>query len=290
MSEVGPGNRVIVRLYDPLTGADVWKQNYAARSLVARSEDPSLAGVVEPDGKFHVVDLRTRKEVMAGRMEEEDVSEHLRNVQSVHLLCDRNNFYFAFQAPMAAPNNAAAGVVNVIGNNGMLSSVMTQQGMRTVPVNGYLYALERDSGEVAWFARIDNQFLILDQFWDLPLVLLTARRQEVQNQGGRMRIHQPVQVTAIEKRSGRIIFPDEKLETSNFFAVRVDARASTVELFSHNMRIAFRPKAYKEEEAREPKPAADTPAPRPRSGTRPNRPAVDRARIREVIDIARPER
>jgi outer membrane protein assembly factor BamB len=279
LSEAGPGNSVVVRLYDPLTGADDWKQSYAARSLVARSEDPSLTGVVEPDGKFHVIDLQARKEVMAGQMEKEDVPEHLRNVQSFHLLCDRDHFYFA---PMAAANNAAAGNVAA----GMLSSVVTQQGMRTVPVNGRLYAFERGSGDIAWHAAVENQFLILDQFWDVPLVLLTSRRQQVQNVGGQMKVQPLVSVTAIEKRRGSTVFEDDKLNTtSNFFAVRIDARASTVELLNQQMRISFQPKPDKDgKEARESKPAADAPAARPKNDTRSNRPAVDRVRIREVAN------
>jgi outer membrane protein assembly factor BamB len=275
LSEAGPGNSVVVRLYDPLTGGDVWKQSYAARSLVARSEDPSLTGVVEPEGKFHVIDLQARKEVMTGQMEKEDVAEHLRNVQSFHLLCDRDHFYFA---PMAAANNAAAGNAGA----GMLSSVVTQQGMRTVPVNGRLYAFERGSGDIAWHAAVENQFLILDQFWDVPLVLLTARRQQVQNVGGQVRAQQLVSVTAIEKRRGSTVFEDDKLNTPNFFAVRVDARASTVELLNQQMRIVFQPKPDKE--AKESKPAADAPVARPKSDPRLNRPAVDRVRIREVAN------
>jgi outer membrane protein assembly factor BamB len=272
LSESGPDNRTIVRLYDPLTGADVWKQSYAARSLVAGSEDPSLVGVVEPDGKFHVVDLRVRKEVMAGQLDKEDEAEHLphlRNVQSVHMLFDRQNFYFACQgqAPKGANNNAPAGGL-VVGNNGMLSGVMTQQGMRTMPVNGYFYAFERGSGEIAWNAKVENQFLILDQFGDSPLVLFATRRQEVENQGGRMQVRYPVGVLGIEKRSGRTVFEDKNVFTSpngnSFFAVRLDARANTVELLSYQTRVAFYPALDKNgKEAKESKPAADAPAPRP---------------------------
>ena len=53
-----------LRLYDPLTGKDVWKQAFAPKSYVLRAEDGDLAGVVEPDGQVRVVDLTTRKEVL----------------------------------------------------------------------------------------------------------------------------------------------------------------------------------------------------------------------------------
>jgi outer membrane protein assembly factor BamB len=287
LSEAGPGNNVIVRLYDPLTGADVWKQSYAPRSLVARSEDPSLLGVVEPDGKVHVVDLRTRKEVMAGQMDKDNVAEHLRNVQGVHLLADRELFYFAFQAPMEVNNNVR------MNGGGIQSNLWTQLGMRAVPVNGQFYAFKRDgNGEAEWFAAIKNQFLVLEQFQDLPLVLLTAREQVFQNQP-RQPWAQHVSVTCIEKRGGRIVFdPPEKLSNvkSNFFGIRVDTRARTVELLSHDTRITLLPDPSENgQEARESRPADDTPTPQaapatPQQGARIDRPAVDRVRIREVAN------
>jgi outer membrane protein assembly factor BamB len=279
LSEAGPGNNVVVRLYDPLTGADVWKQSYAARSLVARSEDPSLLGVVEPDGKVHVVDLQARKEVMAGQMDKDNLAEHLRNVQSIHLLADRELFYFACQAPMEVNNNVR------VGGGGVQSNLWTQLGMRAVPVNGALYAFKRDgNGEAEWFATIKNQFLVLDQFQDLPLVLLTAREQILQNQL-RPALAQHVSVTCIEKRGGRTVFdPKDLTKVSNFFGVRVDVRARTVELLGQDTRITLFPDPDKNgEEARESRSADDTPT-APKQGARIDRPAIDRARIREVAN------
>src|SRR5262249_28331169 len=56
--------KVVLRLYDVHTAKDVWQQSYPAGSIVLRSEDPNLTGVVEPDGKVTVMDLRTQKEVL----------------------------------------------------------------------------------------------------------------------------------------------------------------------------------------------------------------------------------
>src|SRR5579883_350259 len=97
LSEINPANGVVVRLYDIVTGQDVWKEKYPARSIVARSEDAGLTGVVEPSGKVHVIDLRARKEVMSGEMSEESAGD-LKNVQGFHLLSDRMFYYFASQA------------------------------------------------------------------------------------------------------------------------------------------------------------------------------------------------
>ena len=60
VSESGPITTWCIRLYDVVSGQDVWKQSFPAQSLVARSEDATLTSVVEPSGKVHVIDLRTQ--------------------------------------------------------------------------------------------------------------------------------------------------------------------------------------------------------------------------------------
>jgi outer membrane protein assembly factor BamB/tetratricopeptide (TPR) repeat protein len=289
LSETDASNKLTLRLYDVLTGQDVWKQVYPPRSLVARSEDKSMTAVVEPDGKVHVLDLSARKEVMSGQMA--DAAEHLRNVQTIHLLADAKYFYLACQAPMAANNNA-----NRVGNaaGGVQSNVMTQLGMRTLPVNGYLHAFERDGGELAWHAFAKNQFLLLDQFEDLPVVLLTARQQNLQNLApGRAQWAFSVAVVGIEKRSGKTLVGDEDLRnTSNFFGVHHDARTSTIDFLSPNLKISFTPKLNDEKNGKAAesgdKPASETRTPQTRQ-TIPaqkqlTRPVLERARIREIAD------
>lgn len=294
LSETSPANGVVVRLYDIVTGQDVWKQKYAARSVVARSEDAGLTGIVEPNGKVHVVDLRARKEVMSGEVYEP--AERLQNVQTFHLLSDRKYYYFASQT--TAPN----GVVQM--GNTPPSNVMTQLGMRTVPVSGYLHAFERDNGKLDWDAQVKTpQYLMLDQFQGLPLLFLTARGTDVPNAGmgggmpggggmavgGRLGMvgNQMVKVTSINKNTGKAVFDKElPANTTVFFGVRVDPRSNTVELLSQRLKIVHFPAA---DDKKQTKPAAETPSSSGASASRTkraekrgDRPALDRARIREI--------
>jgi outer membrane protein assembly factor BamB len=285
LSETGSTNNVIVRLYDIVTGQDVWKQTYPARSIVARSEDPGLTGIVEPNGKVHVIDLRARKEVMSGEMNAP--LERLKDVQAFHLLADRNYFYFASQT---TPSNNGGVEENI-------PNVMTQLGMRTVPVSGFLHAFARTSGNLVWDSPIKTpQYLILDQFEDLPLLFLTARGSDAQNAGmgppgmiGRRPIGRnvlEVRVTTLHKGTGKAIF-DEKLpgNSAPFFGVRVNPRANTIELLSPQLKIIYYPIT---EDAKNTKPAAAAPAGRRTQAPPPPpqqpvaRPAFDRARIREI--------
>ncbi|MHB1424066.1 MAG: outer membrane protein assembly factor BamB family protein [Gemmataceae bacterium] len=287
LSDSSPTNGVALRLYDMAAGQDVWKQSYPARSIVARGDEASLAGVVEPNGKVHVIDLRARKEVMTGALF--DPARELENVQGFHLLSDRKYYYFASQ--MAEK-----------GGTQVASAVFTQMGMRTLPVSGYIHAFERGSGNFAWNSRIpEPQNLLLEQFQDLPLIFLAAKLFEGQNQAamgmpGRMVAgwNHILKVTSIHKNSGKAIF-DEKMSATksnntdtNFFGVRVDPRANTVELLSQHLKITHYPVPDDRKTA---KPAAEAPARRGAlaPASQPAfRPAFDRARIREIAPPSPP--
>lgn len=289
LSESAATNGVTVRLYDMATGEDVWKQNYPARSIVANSEDAALTGIVEPDGKVHVIDLRERKEVFAGQMT--DPAENLKGVQRFALLADRINYYFA---PQAAEQN---GPVQTSVNN-----VMTQLGMRTLHVNGMLYAFNREKKVESWYFPVADRYMILDQFQEVPLIFLTSRTGDVPN-GVPINVNRGLpagtwtpRLTTIHKGDSRTVFNDPLPSNGpNFFGVQINARANTVELLSQDYKIVHYPAPPKPKKAGEP--AAETPLPQGKSapvplkavGTRINRPGFDRARIREIAPPLPPD-
>jgi outer membrane protein assembly factor BamB len=286
LTEAGTANGVVLRLYDPLTGEDAWKESYPPRSIVLQSEDASLTGLVEPGGKVHIIDMAQRKVVMTGQME--DPADHLRNVQTIHLLADRKNFYIACEAPPEVNNANRFG-----GGLGLLSNVMTQLGMRSLPVNGRVYAFKRDDGEVAWHVLARDTFLVLDQFAELPIVLFTARHQELKTGPGGQRMSYPISVLSVEKRSGRVLFAEDNVSGTNsnfpfFYSVRVDARAGTVDFLSPSLKIIHEPKP--DDAASVPGDAPPKKAPAPQEAPQTRRPldgnvrpaAVERVRIREV--------
>ncbi|HTU19544.1 MAG TPA: PQQ-binding-like beta-propeller repeat protein [Gemmataceae bacterium] len=275
LSETGSTNSVVLRLYDMVSGQDVWKQSFAPRSIVSRSEDATLAGVVEPSGKVHVIDLKARKEVMTGEIQEP--GEHLKGVQRFTLLADRDNFYFA---PQPAEQNGAVQMPN---------NVMTQWGMRSVPVHGVIQSFARASGELRWYYPVKDtpMYLLLDRFEDLPIIFLTVRTQQMP---GMAMVKNPgVKVMTIQKRDSRLLF-NETLpwNTPLFFGIRVDPRARTVELLNQQLKITHYPDP---DAAKKTEPAAAAPKPKAvptsislpqRKETRVNRPAFDRAQIREI--------
>ena len=212
------GDKVVLRLYDVPTGKDVWKQEGPRDALPLQSEDPYLAGVVQPDGKVVVVDLRTYKRVLQATIN----PEYVAGVKEAHLLQDGKRFYLAFRAdadPKAEPLGEPFSCVS---------------GMRTVPVNGWVYAFDRATGEACWWDKVVKQELLLEQFADLPILLFATglNRQEAGQQV------QSVSVQSIDKHTGKRLssFTWPNLNTS-FYALQVDPRGKTIDLISPALRV-----------------------------------------------------
>ncbi len=282
LAENGPSNEVVVRLYDMVSGEDAWKQKYAARSVVAQGEDASLAGVVEPDGKVHVLDLRQRKEVFSSQMSElSGRAEKLKGVPRYVLLADRVNYYFA---PLPADQNG--GPVPMQPNMPSPNNVMTQLGMRTIPVNGWLLAFSREKEDQFWH-ECRNQYLILDQFQESPLLFLTSRTGQAPNPAiGGIVPQGPwiPHVTSIHKTQFSAVFNgDLPNGTQNIFGVRVDPRANTVELLSHRFKILH----YPAPADKKTKPAEVGSAPKAQSDGSSRLQAAQPQRLRQPLDRAR---
>ena len=130
-----------LRLYDPITGKDVWRQAFANGAVGLRSIDTDLVGVIEPDGTVTVVDPKTQKVVSKTKGGENgsDLPAHLNGVKDdAYLLADANRFYLVLN------RNAEAGVQSNSGFGNLF---------RSVRMHGHLYALDRATGEVEGTSR-----------------------------------------------------------------------------------------------------------------------------------------
>jgi len=217
---------VVVRLYDVHTGKDIWKKSFPAKAIVLKCEDPELAGAVDPkDGKVTVFNLHTQKEVLAATVDPKDLDK----VQDIHFLNDNERFYLAIHRGADPGLNPWGGPwANVI------------YGMRCIPVNGKVYALEKDTGKFVWKVDAPNQMMIVDQFKDLPIMLFTARSQKPQNAGGINRggVIQVAATLSFDKRTGKRIYDKEFQNQSNqFHALNVNLQAGTIELVCYNLKI-----------------------------------------------------
>jgi hypothetical protein len=225
--ETDAQNRLVLRLYDVATGQDLWKKSYPANSRVVRCEEPDLASVIEPSGVVTVTDLRTRQDVLKTTVDK----DHMEKVNDAYLISDREMFYLALNKPID-PLLIQSGPQQNLTN-----------GLRSVPVNGTFYALNRKLEKVAWYDTIANQMLVLDQFQEMPIVFFTARYQKLIGGpiGMRRGSAQVVAVKCIDKRAGKALFdkPDMPTDRQPFHAVHIDYPKRTIEWVAGNFKIRF---------------------------------------------------
>src|SRR5262249_18254241 len=86
---------VTLRLYDVLEGKDLWKKEFPLNSVVLKTEDSELAGVVDPDGRVTAFDLATGKEVFRAAL----LPQHIEKAQTIYLLQDSRQFYVLINLP-----------------------------------------------------------------------------------------------------------------------------------------------------------------------------------------------
>ncbi|MBL8795070.1 MAG: PQQ-binding-like beta-propeller repeat protein, partial [Planctomycetia bacterium] len=215
------GGATQLRLYDVPTGKDVWKQEFPANSTVLKCESGDIAGVVDPEGNVAVFDLNTRQEVFKAKVKKEDLDK----LQEAWLLVDRDQYYVALNKT-ADPNL----------NNGIWMNVY--HGMRTLTVNGSLYAFDGANGKTKWINPIQNQMLVLEQFKELPVLIFTSRYNKWVNQGNNRIAMHVVATKSLHKASGKLLFDKElSNNVNNFHALQVDPKAGTIDLVSFNLKI-----------------------------------------------------
>jgi outer membrane protein assembly factor BamB len=220
---------LVLRLYDVRAGKDLWRQTFDAKAVVLKTEDPYLAGVIEPDGKVVAVDLRLRREVLRssilhGRITADD----LKNLHEPLLLQGGDAFYVALNK-LVDPRQV---------NGGVLSNNFSN-GVRCRLVNGWFCSFD-SKGKFRWhsYTPIVHQLIVLEQFAALPVVLFSARYNELINGG--VQGNRWVSVTqSLHKRTGKMVYdPPERRAVAGvaaqFHAFTLDLKAGTINLIGYN--------------------------------------------------------
>jgi outer membrane protein assembly factor BamB len=212
-----------LHLYDIRSGQDLWTKNLAPDAVLLRAEDPNLVGVVEPDGKLTVVDLHLAREVFHAQVLAADIEK----VNGGLLLQDKKQYYAILNRPSEQKPDI----------QGPLANVMM---LRTAPVNGTVYAFDRQTGKYNWYLPVPNQMILLERFGELPMLFFTARFNKAVRNGGYVT---PVIATlSIEKRTGKRLRDSEvppypPTSHGPFYALAVDRRAGTFDLIAQNLKL-----------------------------------------------------
>src|SRR5262249_24216390 len=141
------GNQYTVRLYDILSGKDVWSKNFPAGSMVMHTEDPNITGVLEANGKTTILDAHSGKELLTANVAQHRIApQDWAALKDVLLLQDAERYYIPLNKPVDAGRI----------NQGLLHNNFNN-GTRCLPVNGWFLALYKNDGkrtigdrEIAW--------------------------------------------------------------------------------------------------------------------------------------------
>jgi outer membrane protein assembly factor BamB len=234
-----------LRLYDPLTGKDVWKQAFAAKSFVLQGDECGLGGVIEPDGRVRVVDLASGREISTAKTGMD--AKGLDKDTTYTILADALDVYVAPDAPPPPLTR-----VN--------SNLMPGAGLRGLNVNGDIYAFRRDTGARHWVVTASDVQLVLDRFAEMPMLVMTGQTQKYNNIALQPAGQPKTSLIIVDKGTGKRCKslepnntpPDDNFTGGPFYGLEVNSRAGTIEFTGPQDRISIGPAASKPSPPSEP--------------------------------------
>ena len=181
--------RCRLALIDPWDGAAAWEREMPAGSR-AGAVRPGAVAVLEPEGGFAVLHVASGEPVLETRLDVQAPPE------SLHVEPYGENYLVVANRP-AEPAE---------------QRVHVRSPVPSVDVDGSLYGVGRD-GSLLWEAEVRDQQLELDLPPELPVLLLSKRRQHrVPRDGGGLTTRVEYAILCLDKRNGRILY-DETFAT-----------------------------------------------------------------------------
>jgi outer membrane protein assembly factor BamB/tetratricopeptide (TPR) repeat protein len=218
LQEDEPQGGKFVRLYDVQTGQDVWKRHFSAGAIVIQCQDPTLTGVIEKDDVVTLLNARTGDVLLRSLI----LPEHAAGLDSAHLLGDAERYYLALVRRSDGGLSWRASASNAI---------------PSLKINGPLYALDRRTGKLEWVCDfLPHQMLLLEQMRDLP-VLLFAANYTKSDRGFERTM---AKVTAVDKRTGKLVYDKEFTPNVPFHSLKIDPQAGQIDLVRNDLKIEFR--------------------------------------------------
>jgi hypothetical protein len=221
----------VLRLYDLGTGKDVWKRQYSPTSIPIKSHHSEWTGYVKPTGEAEIIDIQTGKIVATLRIDAKNLESDLKPATQAQLLSDADRYYLILDRDYGAASS----------NGTTRLGAQQQFSLRTISVNGPLYAFDRGTGKRLWSygdGLLENQQLVIDRFAELPVILAAAPMNHRIN-NITTQVHP---VVVIEKARGRLIFDKSVIfDHQNFMNLTVDHKNGTIDFKKQNCRIAIMP-------------------------------------------------
>jgi outer membrane protein assembly factor BamB len=217
-------NGPIWRLYDVHAGKNVWSVPVPVNTVILNSTIDGLGGYVTPRGELTIMELKTKKTLLNTKLER----AHMEKLNQASLFGDDTNYYLALSAPADNQHTNGEATANWQGTE------------ENVPVNGYLYAFNRKTGKLAWFHALENQYLLMDQQEELPILLASSNVNRMVG-SGQIRF---TMTCAIDKRTGKQIYRQEFPNNGSdqpFCSIHFDRGTGAVELNSPTRKVRLMP-------------------------------------------------
>ena len=199
LTEGGRLKPLVIRLYDPLSGKDVWNKPYPAlpepedykakglefngQAKLIKTFTPELTGAFQRDGQFEVLDVHTGAVVFHSKVTSPNAELSAGMTGQPVLLGDAERFYLVLNKTGEAQNRN-------MNYNYMYGGVSP---LRTLSVNGPLYCYEKATGLQTWYCEklLDGQQLVVERFAELPGLVAAALVND-EEEGSAAR-HRPAQ-------------------------------------------------------------------------------------------------
>jgi hypothetical protein len=221
-----------LRFYDMATGKDVWKRQFDAKAIPIHAPiNHDWTGFLKADGSAEIIAVKTGETVATLQIDKKHAAEQMKSCIGAQLLADADRFYLILDRDPSAGSTNGTRPVPVY-NNYML---------RSQKVNGPIYAFDRTTHKRLWHYAdvLENQWLVLEQFGDLPVIIASAPVMRENNQYTHA-------VVVIEKERGRLLFEKNVLYNGNFFQnITVDQKNGTISMNRYDTRIYITPDELK---------------------------------------------
>jgi outer membrane protein assembly factor BamB len=220
------GEKQVLRLLDIANGKDVWKREYDAKAVPVRSTNDEWTGFVKSNGDVEILATMTGKPIAEFKLDPKYGAAHLKDCVEAQLLSDSDRFYLVLGRQ---PQGAAVANRRNLMYNFTLKSML---------INGPMYAFDRGTGRRLWYVDdiLDNQWLILERFADLPVIICAAPTQD---KNGNQFYYKAV---VIEKEQGAVRFNKGLPNNGNYFqSMTVDWKNGEVNLNRYDVRLKISP-------------------------------------------------
>ncbi len=221
-----------LRLYDIVEGKDIWTKDFPADSVVMKSYDPEITGIVTPTGAIQVLNSRNGKVLLDGKVDADKAEEHLKvkgklALKEPLLMGDSERFYV---------------FLNKEDQQNVQQMFWGYAPVKTAPVNGACYAFDRTTSKRLWYTdgQFQRQQLCLERFEDMPC-LVAANPTYIDPDGKQAAINNGQythQVLAVDKRTGVLkSYKNNPSQNGPFQALTYDGKTGSFEFWNYNLRL-----------------------------------------------------